>query len=133
MKRKVKLKKYGEAVHGFRVLENPMTEHSSSPMTTLSHFSEKSNIQVQEDVQPHHQMQNIEFVKKSERYEKILYHHANVNVNGIVRECKNGLVQGFKNAVSALDKVRSENNLLRKENENLKAIIQNNLEAGIER
>lgn len=68
-----------------------------------------------------------------EKDEKILYQHANVNVNGVVRECKNGLVQGFKNAVSMLDKVQSENNLLRKENENLKAIIQNNLETGIER
>lgn len=68
-----------------------------------------------------------------EKDEKILYQHANVSVNGVVRECRNGLVAGFKNAVSKVDELRKENIELKNENQNLRQFIQNNLETEIER
>lgn len=86
----------------------------------ISKSVKKSNIQID----------NLK--SRLERDEKILYQSAKVNVNGVVRECKSGLVQGFKNAVSKVDGLRKENIELKNENRNLRRRIQG-LTTGIER
>ncbi len=60
--------------------------------------------------------------KKSD-YEKLLYTSAEIDVNGKVRHCKNGLMKGFENAVSLLDSTFAENSRLRDENSKLKSRI----------
>ena len=56
-------------------------------------------------------------------YEKLLYTSAEIDVNGKVRHCKNGLMKGFENAVSLLDSTFAENSRLRDENSKLKSRI----------
>lgn len=50
-----------------------------------------------------------------------------IKVNGKERECKNGLLQGFKNAVSRLDELHQELNIVKSENEELHKIIDEKL------
>lgn len=117
-------KKYkGTARDDSQVAADPMTEHGSLPDKNISQSAEKSTIE----------KQNRGKEKRLEKDEKILYKHAKVNVNGVVRECKNGLVEGFKNSVAKVDELRKENIELKNENQNLRQYIQNNIEAGVER
>lgn len=52
--------------------------------------------------------------KKSES--KLLYEKATVNVDGLERECEHGVLEGFKNAVKMVDRLKHENSQLKKEN-----------------
>lgn len=112
--------RYGYAP-GFLAIYDQVGASLASLGINIPQNSEKSTVQ------------NNEKDRQLSNYEEILFQHAKVNVNGVVRECKNGLVQGFKNAVSKVDGLKKENIELKNENQNLRRIIQNNLETGIER
>ena len=53
--------------------------------------------------------------------EKLVYKHVNVDVDGTVRECKAGLLDGFKNAVRSIERQNKTIKALTKENERLKS------------
>lgn len=61
---------------------------------------------------------------KKPDYEKLLYNSAEINVNGRIRHCKEGLVKGFENAVSRLDSCFAENSSLKNENIKLKSRLE---------
>lgn len=65
--------------------------------------------------------QNSSVNIKTSDYEKMLYSSAEIDVNGKVRHCKNGLIKGFENAVSLLDSTFAENSRLKDENLKLKS------------
>ena len=67
--------------------------------------------------------QNIPVNDKKPDYEKMLYNSAEINVNGKIRHCKEGLVKGFENAVSRLDSCFAENSSLKNENIKLKSLL----------
>ena len=48
-----------------------------------------------------------------------------IEVNGKERECKNGVLEGFKNAVKLVDRLMDVNHQLADENEKLRNQIQN--------
>lgn len=47
---------------------------------------------------------------------KLLYGKTTVNVDGLDRECEHGVLDGFKNAVKMVDRLKEENIQLKKEN-----------------
>ena len=47
---------------------------------------------------------------------KVLYGKTTVNVDGLERECEHGVLDGFKNAVKMVDRLKYENSRLKKEN-----------------
>ena len=47
---------------------------------------------------------------------KVLYGKTTVNVDGLERECEHGVLDGFKNAVKMVDRLKEENIQLKKEN-----------------
>lgn len=47
---------------------------------------------------------------------RLLYEKTTVNVDGLERECEHGLLDGFKNAVKMVDRLKEENSQLKKEN-----------------
>ena len=47
---------------------------------------------------------------------KLLYGKTTVNVDGLERECEHGVLDGFKNAVKMVDRLKYENSRLKKEN-----------------
>ena len=47
---------------------------------------------------------------------KLLYEKTTVNVDGLERDCEHGLLDGFKNAVKMVDRLKKENSQLKKEN-----------------
>ncbi len=57
-------------------------------------------------------------------YEKLLYCSAEINVNGKIRHCNDGLIKGFENAVSRLESCFAENSSLKNENARLKFQIE---------
>ncbi len=67
--------------------------------------------------------QNSPVNSKISDYEKLLYTSAEIDVNGKIRHCKNGLIKGFENAVSLLDSTFAENSRLKDENSKLKSQI----------
>ena len=68
--------------------------------------------------------QNVPVNDKKSDYEKLLYNSAEINVNGRIRHCKEGLVKGFENAVSRLDSCFAENSSLKNENIKLKSRLE---------
>lgn len=65
--------------------------------------------------------QNVPVNDKKSDYEIMLYSSAEINVNGRIRHCEEGLVKGFENAVSRLDSCFAENSSLKNENIKLKS------------
>lgn len=47
---------------------------------------------------------------------KLLYEKTTVNVDGLERECEHGVLDGFRNAVKMVDRLKEENIQLKKEN-----------------
>ena len=47
---------------------------------------------------------------------KLLYEKTTVNVDGLERECEHGVLDGFRNAVKMVDRLKYENSQLKKEN-----------------
>lgn len=47
---------------------------------------------------------------------KVLYGKTTVNVDGLERECEHGVLDGFRNAVKMVDRLKEENIQLKKEN-----------------
>lgn len=47
---------------------------------------------------------------------KVLYGKTTVNVDGLERECEHGVLDGFKNTVKMVDRLKYENSRLKKEN-----------------
>ena len=68
--------------------------------------------------------QNSPVNDKKSDYEKLLYSSAEINVNGTIRHCKDGLIKGFENAVSRLESYFAENSSLKNENARLKSQIE---------
>ena len=61
--------------------------------------------------------------RSSQQDHDILYKHAKIVVNGQERVCHTGLVDGFKNCVTRLDKSLKLNKELVKENNELRKVI----------
>ena len=57
---------------------------------------------------------SIQIERNSET--KLLYEKATVNVDGLERECEHGVLDGFRNAVKMVDRLKEENIQLKKEN-----------------
>lgn len=47
---------------------------------------------------------------------RLLYEKTTVNVDGLERECEHGVLDGFRNAVKMVDRLKHENSQLKKEN-----------------
>ena len=89
---------WGTAYDSSPVEENPMTEHGSSPISTIPQSAEKSTV-----------TDNSEVLTKP----------MTITVNDKERTCRNGVLEGFKNAVKMVDELLDENKLLREENAEL--------------
>lgn len=62
--------------------------------------------------------QNAEKSTSAERSSesKLLYEKTTVNVDGLERDCEHGVLDGFRNAVKMIDRLKYENSRLKKEN-----------------
>lgn len=105
------LKKYKEAMHGSQVEVDPLTEQGGRPIFNISQSDEKSITE-----------------KSSEA--KLLYERTAVDVDGLERECEHGVLEGFKNAVRMVDRLKDENLHLKKENSELKKNLERKARPG---
>ena len=91
----------GTVYDSSQVLKNPMTEHGSSCDSNISQTSEMSS------------------ESKNNKEYNPLTDYTKIEVNGKERECRNGVLEGFKNAVRQLDSVIETNHELCDENNRL--------------
>ena len=96
----------GTAYASSQVVENPMTEHGSSRVFNIPQTSEKSS--------------------SENRPSGMLYDRSYVEVDGIAYECKNGVLQGFKDAVTENKELKRENQDLKNEIVELHKQLENN-------
>ncbi len=61
---------------------------------------------------------------------KLLYERTAVDVDGLERECEHGVLEGFKNAVRMVDRLKDENLHLKKENSELKKNLERKTRSG---
>lgn len=84
--------------------------------------SEKSEAGIVRNISTLNDIKNItQTNEKSTQAEKnsetrLLYEKTTVNVDGLERECEHGVLDGFKNAVKMVDRLKEENIQLKKEN-----------------
>lgn len=69
-------------------------------------------------------------ITKKSSESKLLYERTAVDVDGLERECEHGVLEGFKNAVRMVDRLKDENLHLKKENSELKKNLERKARPG---
>lgn len=102
-----------------------LTRESKSNEPPKKSLSQKSNLSNHKElIQIKNKLIKAEKIIKTQN--DILHGQGSVEVNGIKREFKHGLIEAFPKAVSLLDQSQNENKRLKEENQNLRNQLKQN-------